>query len=189
MSQPDPSPPPSGALPPLPPLADPPGWAPIPGPPPGPQNPDSPPPGEAQESPVNGEPGPGPGDSGKGPTRGSTALSRITREGLSDAIGAAFYGLGHGLNSATSEGDDDDIWLPTDDEVEGVGQPGARLVGRRIPDLPGDQASDIGDLVSLMIPLAVWGVRGLATWLPRVAKKRRGNVVQGSVVAPQPDGQ
>ena len=176
LSQPqDQSPPPS-------PLADPPGWAPIPPPPPGPRNPDSPPPGEDPGSQASDPAAAAAAGSAGRPTRASTALSRITRDGLADAIGAAFYGIGAGLNAATALDDDDTVWLPTDDEVEGVGQPGARLVGRRIPDLPGDQASDIGDLVALMIPVAVWAARGLATWLPRVAKKRKSGPAQ--VAAP-----
>lgn len=168
-----------------PPLADPPGWAPIPGPPPGPLNPDSPPPGEDPGSPAS--EAPGPGDSASSTPASTKPLSRLTRDGLADAFAAAFYGIGHVLNAAAAQHPEDMIWLPTDDETQGVGDPAARIVGRRIPNLPGDSASDVGDLIAMMIPLAVYTVRNLGEWLPR--RSKRGQAPAGTVVAPAMDGQ
>jgi len=116
-----------------------------------------------------------------GRTRASS-LDRMSREGLTEAAEHAFRGAGTALNGLCAEDDDDDVWIPTDDETEGVADPTGRLLARRLPEVPGGDASDAADLVALAIPLGIWLIRGLAQWLPRL---RRRKVIPGQVVAPE----
>lgn len=140
-----------------------------------PDSPDSPPPDSpAPEAPRN--------RGGAAPTRASS-LDRMSREGLTEAAGHAFRGAGEALNGLCAENDDDDVWIPTDEEADGVAEPAGRLLARRLPEVPGGDASDAADLIALAIPLGIWAIRGLAAWLPRL---RRGKTIRGQVLAAGP---
>ena len=147
----------------------------------------------AQDSPGQPEDLTGPSTSaGQKPTgeRSTPAsIERLSKEGLSAAAEHAFRGIGEALNGVCAEDrppyeEPDDIWIPTGDEAEGVGQPTGRLLARRLPDVPGGDASDAADIIALAIPLGIWLIRGLATWLPRLGRKHR-KTVPGQVQAPE----
>lgn len=116
-------------------------------------------------------------------------LGKLSQAGLAEAVKATFYGVGEGLNRLTAEDrtpyeDPDDIWIPTDEESEGVGEPTGRLLARRLPDLPNGDANDAADLIAALIPLGLWAFRNGAASLVRWARRRRANV-PGQVVAPE----
>lgn len=173
--QPPGSPPPPGTTP-----ADQAAWTTAPDP--GQDQPSQP---DPATSPTSG----GRGGTGPARTRAST-LERLSRDGLTDAAEHAFRGAGELLNTACAEdrppeADPDDIWLPTDDEAEGVAEPAGRLLARRIPDPVDGDPNDIADLITLAIPLGIWAFRGLAEWVPRVLRRRRKTaVIQGRAEAP-----
>lgn len=118
--------------------------------------------------------------SGDGGGRGGASLERMTKNGLTEAAGHAFAGVGKALNTICAEDrqphqEPDEIWLPTDDERDGVAKPVGRILARKVPDLPGGKADDAGDLIAAAIPLGIWLVRGLSDLVPRhVGKHRRG---------------
>lgn len=165
------------------PPADLPGWAPAePG-----SRPETSPPGEPAPSPA-GMPGPdqdaaaGPG--GEDPagettttsrTRRATSLGRLSQDGLEKAATTVFHGIGEALNGIAAEDDEDDVFLPTGEEAGGVGEAAARLMARRIPDLPGKgaDASDIADVIAIVVHLGVYAARSLATWLPRRGRRKK----------------
>jgi|HubBroStandDraft_4_1064222.scaffolds.fasta_scaffold05267_12 hypothetical protein len=135
------------------------------------------------------DPDPGPassttgGQTGSGSrsTRGSS-LERMSREGLTDAAEHAFRGVGAALNEVCAEDrpahlDPDEIWLPTDDEAEGVAEPTGRLLSRRLPEVPGGDANDAADLIALLIPLGIWAIRGLADLVPRLRRSRKARII------------
>ena len=162
------------------PPADLPGWAPVSPPPPGPGNPDPIPSGEPADSSQDGTAA---ASASPRSTRASTSAAvRLAADTIGEAIADIVRGAGETLNKVTAQNDDDDIWLATDKEATAIGDPVGRIIARRLPDLPGGQASDVGDLISAAIPLALYGVRNLARWLPRVRLRRK--TVPGQVVAP-----
>lgn len=122
----------------------------------------------------------------------SASLAKMQQRGLGKAAEMAFRGVGEALNEVmaeprTIEQEPDTIWLATDAEAKGVGEPVGRIIARRIPDLPGDQATDAADLIAAAIPLGVWVVRGLAETVPRVRRARRLTRLQEAQQA-QPQG-
>jgi hypothetical protein len=163
-----------------------PGWATV-TPPPGPGNPDLAPPGEYDDAAAASS---GPDASRPGSTRGSTpkplSTAKITAGGLGDAMTAIFRGVGQALNHWTALSDEDDIWLPTDAEAKGVGEPLGRIIARRVPDLPAGEASDLADGITAAIPLLTYGVKNAVAWLGR---RRKRKVVPRQVVAPDLAGQ
>lgn len=156
-----------------------PGWAEVTSPP-GPGNPDLAPPGE--------DAGPGAGASGSQPggsTRGSTpspSVAKITASGLGEAMTQIFRGIGEALNHWTAQSDDDDLWLPTDAEAKGVGEPVGRIIARRVPELPPGDASDLADGITAAIPAVSYVIKNTVTWLGRRRKKRK--TIPGQVTAP-----
>lgn len=158
-----------------------PGWAPLPDYP-GPGHPDDVPPETPAEAGAAAA-GDGAASPGRTRTRVSTsAVDKVTAGGLAEAMAAIFKGAGTVLNKLTARDDDDRIWLATDDEAAAVGEPLGRILARRVPDLPGEGASDLADGIAAAIPAGIWAIKGLAEWLPRVRKKRR--AVPGQVTAP-----
>lgn len=118
-------------------------------------------------------------------TTGSTSAGALSKKALGEACAQIFRGVGEMLNHTTRQHPEDDIWLPGDDEAKQVGNPAGRIIARRIPDLPDSEATDVADLISMGIPLAIYAVRNLAKWLPRA---RRPKQPKGIVVAPATEG-
>lgn len=171
--------------------AETPGWASSPEPEWYPQS-------QPQTEPLSGpETTAGPSETGTAPTRGSTRgkaprLDRLTQSGLTEAARYGFMGIGEGLNGVCAEDrkppqEPDDIWIPTEDEADGVARPAGRILARKLPEVPGGDANDAADLIALLIPLGIWAVRGIAQLLPRLARNRRQRspVAEGQVVAPE----
>jgi hypothetical protein len=161
----------------LPPVPQP-GWGPVTSPP-GPGNPDPVPPGE-DDVPGAGSAAASPPGSTRVSTR-SPSTARITAGGLGEAMTAIFRGVGEALNHWTALGDDDPIWLPTDAEAKGVGEPLGRIIARRVPDLPAGDASDLADGITAAIPALTYAVKNAAAWMGR---RRKRKIVPGQVLAP-----
>lgn len=162
-------------------LADLPGWAPLPPSPPGPSNPDPIPPGPTGADPGDVSASPGPGPSTPGSTR-KLGAALVGADDIGVAVSSVVSGIGETLNHLTAVDPSDDIWLATNQEAKGIGKPIGRILARRVPDLPVGDGADLADLISASIPAALYLVRNLATWLPRIRKRRKPR--DGAVRAP-----
>jgi hypothetical protein len=78
------------------------------------------------------------------------------------AAGGAFVAVGGVLNARFAAHEDDDVWIPTEQERDQVGQPLGRIMARHAP-LPGGEqnATDIADGIAIAIGLVQYALRNL----------------------------
>jgi hypothetical protein len=76
--------------------------------------------------------------------------------------GGAFVAVGGLLNARLAADDDDDTWIPTEQERDQVGKPIGRIIARRAP-LPGGEqnATDIADGIAVAIGLVQYALRNI----------------------------
>lgn len=164
-----------------------PGWAEVPPPLPGPSRPDALPEGEAPAS--EAEPAsPAPRSSPASTSAARRTIGRVSQHGLADAAAGVARGIGAALNGVTRQADDDQVWLMTEEEADGIGEAAGRIAARHLPDVPGggSDPSDIADVIAMLVPGGMWLARSLAAWLPRPVKRRprQARTVPGQVVPP-----
>jgi hypothetical protein len=118
--------------------------------------------------------GDGPAPMAAGSTPASTKAPRlrplVTAQQIAAAKGivtAALMGATALVNRRTKVHPEDDRWLMTEEELDAVGGPLARILARRTP-IPGDgeDASDIADLVEGVVGLIGYTMRQLFTERP-----------------------
>jgi hypothetical protein len=83
-------------------------------------------------------------------------------EAFGKAAGGAFVAVGGVLNAKFGAHEDDDVWIPTEQERDQVGQPLGRIMARHAP-LPGGEqnATDIADGIAIAIGLVQYALRNI----------------------------
>jgi hypothetical protein len=155
--------------------AAPPGWGPAPEPPPGPRRPDQP-------SPAAG------GDTAGGPdsppSSPRTPVFSKTKAGAYAAIARALLtAIGGYLNMLLAVSDDDDVFLPDEDDQADIPPPLGNLAARNIP--LGDAAenwTNIQDIGAALVGLAAYAAKGLTKVFN--ARRDRRRAERGATIAP-----
>jgi hypothetical protein len=77
-------------------------------------------------------------------------------------------------NSMLAIDEDDETWLPDDDDQRDIPEPLGRLAARRIPLTDKiENLSDVEDLAALAVGVATYAAKGLAGWMNGRREKRR----------------
>lgn len=127
----------------------------------------------------------GSGSDGKTRTRSDTfrpKLNAAVAKGYTEAAAATVNAVGGVLNSAVALDEEDDIWLPTDEETDQIAEPLGRIAARHIPTPGGDMdPGDVADAIAIGVGLVVYAIRNLNQAFRRRRDRRR--LLQAQVLA------
>jgi len=94
-----------------------------------------------------------------------------------ELVGRLFTGAGQFANVRLRHAEDD-VWIPTEDEVDDLSGPGGSIVARRAPALSGD----LVDGLSALVVLVAYGIRNVRESL-RLRKQDRADAPGGDLEA------
>ncbi|MDB4872786.1 MAG: hypothetical protein JWP34_4531 [Massilia sp.] len=102
-------------------------------------------------------------------------LDASARKAFAATAAGVVEALGGLLNAKFSDPEDptDDVWIPTDQESDQIGQPLGRILARHTP-LPGgeEHATDVADGIAIAIGAVMYGLRNLGKLGKRARRKR-----------------
>lgn len=146
-----------------------PGYQPVPQLP-GPGSPDPLPPG-SQASPAGAGSGPG-SSAGTGPTP-TRPVSKVKADAY-EAIAKGLLQAGGGLlNQWLAAGDEDQSWLPDDEDEAMIPPPVGRLAARRVPIGDGENLTELEDIGMAAVGLLAWGAKSLVSMYKARRDRRR----------------
>lgn len=115
-------------------------------------------PGEAPAS--GSESGPAAPPTQKQAARRSTRVSTTDIQAFAGVVTVALVAVGTFLHNRMTPGDDNDVWLPDEQDAEAIASPLGSLAARRAPIEKGE-ASDIADALTALVGAAGYALKNV----------------------------